>query len=344
MAYYENIGLEKGMYHTPGKSFTQVLEELDRSENYRGTALEGLDAYQRQLKRFAIKVSGSDSGTVEQFFQSGASAALFPEYVARAVRQGMDSVTKINDLVATVTKIDGIDYRTIAAKEEAGTQAAETSTTPLELEGAALPVTNIRANQSLVPMKKHGRMLVSSYEALRFQKLDLFTVALRQIGAYIATEQLNDAVGVLIRGDGSKDGVAFLSGATPNYGDFIGAWAALAPFKLNTVVAGTDAMQKLLQVEEFKDAQAGMNFQGTGKLCTPLGAKLIHVPGMENHKIIALDKNAALEMVQSGGVVTDCDKLIDRQLERAAISVTCGFARIFEGAAIGLEITEAAKA
>ena len=125
MAYYENIGLEKGMYHTPGKSFTQVLEELDRSENYRGTALEGLDAYQRQLKRFAIKVSGPDSGTVEQFFQSGASAALFPEYVARAVRQGMDSVTNINDLVATVTKIDGIDYRTIAAKEEAGQQAED---------------------------------------------------------------------------------------------------------------------------------------------------------------------------------------------------------------------------
>lgn len=26
MAYFENISLEKGMYHVPGKSFTQVLE------------------------------------------------------------------------------------------------------------------------------------------------------------------------------------------------------------------------------------------------------------------------------------------------------------------------------
>ena len=30
MAGYEHITLEKGMYSVPGKSFTQVLEELDR--------------------------------------------------------------------------------------------------------------------------------------------------------------------------------------------------------------------------------------------------------------------------------------------------------------------------
>ena len=32
--------LEKGMYRESGKSFTQVLEQLDPSESYKGTALE----------------------------------------------------------------------------------------------------------------------------------------------------------------------------------------------------------------------------------------------------------------------------------------------------------------
>lgn len=32
MAAYKNIVLEKGMYGMPGKSFTQVLEEMDNSE------------------------------------------------------------------------------------------------------------------------------------------------------------------------------------------------------------------------------------------------------------------------------------------------------------------------
>ena len=40
---YDNLKLEKGLY-TTGKSFTQALEQIDPSENYAGTPLEGLDA------------------------------------------------------------------------------------------------------------------------------------------------------------------------------------------------------------------------------------------------------------------------------------------------------------
>ena len=65
---FENITLEKGMYGVPGKNFTQVLEELDGSQNYAGTPFAGLDAYQRQLKRFGIRVSGANCDTVEKFF------------------------------------------------------------------------------------------------------------------------------------------------------------------------------------------------------------------------------------------------------------------------------------
>lgn len=55
---YEHLRLEKGMYQHDDKTFSQVLESLDPSENYFGTSLEGLDAFQRQLKRFDIKVKG----------------------------------------------------------------------------------------------------------------------------------------------------------------------------------------------------------------------------------------------------------------------------------------------
>lgn len=333
MANFENIVLEKGMYGVPGKSFTQVLEDLDSSENYRGTALEGLDAYQRQLKRFDIHVGGPGSDRVEKFFSTTQSAALFPEYVSRAVAQGMESENKVTDLVAAVTKIDAMDYRTITASDDVDSRELK----PVG-EGAKLPATTIKTGSSLVNLHKRGRMLVSSYEALRFQKLDLFTVALRRIGAYIAVSQMQDAVDTLVNGDGSKSGVSFTAG-TPNYGDFIALWGRLSPYRLNTVIAGTQAMEKLLQITEFKDAQAGMNFQGTGRLCTPLGAKLIHIPGMEAGKIVGLDKDCALEMVQAGDVTTEYDKLIDRQLERAAVSVIAGFARIYENAAQGISYT-----
>ena len=65
MAYhFENIKLEKGMYGRSSRSFSQALEELDPSEHYRGTPLEGLDAFQRQLKRFDIHVKGAGPAAV----------------------------------------------------------------------------------------------------------------------------------------------------------------------------------------------------------------------------------------------------------------------------------------
>ena len=56
---FENITLEKGMYGVPGKNFTQVLEELDGSQNYAGTVLfrKSRLGYHPSGKR-----SGFDSG------------------------------------------------------------------------------------------------------------------------------------------------------------------------------------------------------------------------------------------------------------------------------------------
>ena len=87
---YDNLRLEKGMYRQSGMSFTQVLESLDPSENYRGTALEGTDAFQRQLKRFGIRAKGAGSSPVEKIFRPNDSAVLFSESIARTIRKGME--------------------------------------------------------------------------------------------------------------------------------------------------------------------------------------------------------------------------------------------------------------
>lgn len=329
---FENITLEKGMYGVPGKNFTQVLEELDGSQNYAGTPFAGLDAYQRQLKRFGIRVSGANCDTVEKFFTSSQSAALFPEYVARAVRQGMEMASSLPDIAATVTKIDTLDYRTVQTATASGQKIED----PVA-EGTAIPETVIKTAGSLVTLHKRGRLIVSSYEALRHHRLDLFTVILRQIGAYIARRQMKDAVDVLLNGDGTNTGITVTAlTAAPTYNDLVTLWGKLSDYNFNTILAGTTALQALLKITEFKDAQASLNIKGAGKLITPLGATLIHVPSMDAKKIIALDKNCALEMVQAGDVLTDYDKLIDRQMERAAVSAVAGFAQIYGAAAQGL--------
>ena len=339
---YDNLKLEKGMYRQSGKTFTQVLESLDPSENYRGTALEGTDAFQRQLKRFGIKAKGAGSSTVEKFFSTLDSAVLFPEYIARTVRQGMEENDILPGIVATTTVIDSLDYRSIYSNpsdEDKALQDVE--------EGGEIPTPEVTTKDHLVSLTKRGRMLVASYEALRFQKLDLFSVMLRQIGAYIQKQQVADAVKVLIEGDGNDNaamqytiGTNPISGTkgTLTYDQMVEFWGQFDPYTMNTMICSTRTMTKMLKIAELQNPMTGLNFQGTGKLTTPLGAQLHRTSAVDDGVIIGLDNRYALELVRAGDVMVEYDKLIDRQLERAAITSISGFCKICDGAAAVLNV------
>ncbi len=334
--HFDNMKLDKGMYQEAGRSFTQVLERHDPSEQYKGTSMEGMDAFQRQLKRFDIHVKGAGSDVVEKFFSTSDTAVLFPEYIARSVKQGLEENDLVSDLIAATTRFDGMDYRSITS--EAGGEEKELRHVA---EGAPIPSTTIKVQSNLISLNKRGRMLVASYEAVRHQKLDLFAVTLRQIGAHIARMNLEDAIEVLIRGDGNGNAAQRFDVDTANtltYNDLLEFWAEFEPYELNTMLMGRDVMLKMLKLSEFQDPLTGLNFQGTGTLSTPLGAKLLHTSAMPADTIIGLDKRYALEMVRGSDVLVEYDKLIDRQLERAAITTVSGFAKIFGDASKVLDL------
>jgi hypothetical protein len=271
---------------------------------------------------------------VEKFFSTVDSAVLFPEYIARTVRQGMEENNILPAITATTTVIDSLDYRSIYSN-------------PLEedlemhdvAEGAAIPETEVKTKDHLIKLSKRGRMLVASYEALRFQKLDLFSVMLRQIGAHIQAQQLQDAVDVMINGDGNDNyAEQYTVGEDPIPGDSLGYeqlvafWGQFDPYTMNTILCSTGSMTKLLQIPELQNPMTGLNFQGTGKLGTPLGAQMYRTNEVDDNMIIGLDNRYALEMVKAGDVLVEYDKLIDRQLERAAITAIAGFSKISDKA------------
>ena len=342
MAYqFENVKLDKGMYSEAGTSFTKVLEKCDPSEQYKGTPLEHLDAFQRQHKRYDIKVKGADSDVVSKFFATWESAVLFPEYVARAVRQGMEESNILPFMTAAETRISGMDYRSIASDP-----VSEDKALKMVAEGAAIPETHVRAQENLVKLHKRGRMLVASYEAIQFQRLDLFSVTLKQIGAYINRMHVADAIDVIRNGDGNSNAAAvYTVGSNPiggtagelSYEALVDFWSQFDPYTMNTILVG-DAMAKLLKLPEMQDAAAGLDFQGTGKLVTPMGATLLRSSAVPSNTIIGLDKNYALEMVRASDVLVEYDKLIDRQLERAAVTSISGFSKIFQEASKVLEL------
>ena len=342
--HFENLKLENGMYGRGGRTFAQTLEELDPSERYRDTPLEGLDAFQRQLKRFDIHVKGVGSDMVEKFFHTADSAVLFPEFVSRVVRQGLEEESVLPAITATVTRFDGMDYRSIASvptEEQKKLRRVE--------EGAEIPQTTIRTQENLVRLHKRGRMLVASYEAIRFQRLDLFSVTLRQIGAHIGRMHLEDAIRVLRYGDGNQNPAAvFTVGTDPvtkgsktmSYGALLDFWSQFDPYTMNTMLVSSDMMLAMLRLPEFQNPLTGLNFQGTGTLTSPLGAKLLRTSAMPAKTVIGLDRKYALEQICGSEITVEYDKLIDRQMERAAITSISGFAKLFTDAAKVLTVTE----
>ena len=316
---FDNIKLDKGLY-CAGKNFTQALEAIDPGEQYRGTTLEGLDAYERQLKRFGIRVSGKSSDRVEQFFQSADTAVLFPEFVARTVERGMKDASKIDSVVAATTQIDGIDYRPIGCDSDPMIEVGE---------GDELPQATLQSRDWLVNVRKYGYVLNTTYESLRLHRIDVFGVMLRKIGADIAEGLLATAVDVLADG---ADTVPM--GGALNYDALIRLWNAFGGFNMTTILAGAEAAQQILALPEMRDGCAGLDFHGSGNLVTPLGAELIRSDAVPAGRLVALDKNCALEMVRSGDITTDYERLIDRQFHRSGISLCAGFAKIFEDAAL----------
>ena len=141
---------------------------------------------------------------MEKFFRTADSAVLFPEYIARSVRQGMEESDILPHITAAVTRFDGMDYRSITA--EAGGDGLKELRHMTE-EGASIPATTVQVQSNLVRLHKRGRMLVASYEAVRSEEAGPCSRSLCvRWGAHIARTLLADGVEVLIHGDGNDNG------------------------------------------------------------------------------------------------------------------------------------------
>ena len=288
-------------------------------------------------------MKGAGSDAVEKFFATSQSAVLFPEYIARSVRQGMEEANLLPHITAAVTRFDGMDYRSIASVPDDDQKALRWVE-----EGAAIPQTQVKTQENLVKLHKRGRMLVASYEAIRYQKLDLFSVTLRQIGAHINRMHLEDAIEVLLNGDGNDNPAeAFTVGTDPiggtagtlTYDELVDFWGQFEPYEMNTLL--------VQRRHDAPDAQAGgvpeppdrPQLPGHRQAGHPSGRQaLLRTSALGGGTLIGLDRRYALEMVQGSDVLVEYDKLIDRQLERAAITSISGFAKLFTGAAKVLKL------
>lgn len=150
---YNDIKLEKGLYNLSGKSFTAALEELDPTSAYCGTPLEKLDAFERQLKRFNIRVKGSDCDSVEKFFTSTESAVLFPEFVTRSIRKGFDD-TILSSVCAVKTVVNSGQYLGCVLDDSTAYDVCS--------QGETLPTATVTESSAATVLAKYGRLISAS--------------------------------------------------------------------------------------------------------------------------------------------------------------------------------------
>lgn len=319
---YNEIKLEKGLYNLSGKSFTSALEELDPSSAYCGTPLEKLDAFERQLKRFNIKISGSECDRVEKFFSSTETAVLFPEFVTRCIRKGFDE-TVLSSICAAKTICASGQYLGCTLDDSAAYAASA--------QAATLPTATVKESTTATVLEKYGRLINTSYEAVRQQRLDVFGVMLRSIGVKLASSVVKKAVDVLAANAASVTTTSLV------YDDLAALYGKFDCFDMTTVITSPELASKIAAMKPVSECSA----EADGKLMLPFGSELIKTSAAGNGKIIGIDRNFALEFITSTDLIMETDKLIDRQLDQIAVSITCGFRKITPDAVKVLTVTSA---
>jgi len=317
---YNDIKLEKGLYNLSEKSFTSALEELDPSSAYCGTSMEKLDAFERQLKRFNIRIAGQDCDRVEKFFTSTETAVLFPEFVTRCIRRGFEE-TILSSVCAAQTVSGSSQYL--------GCILDDTAEYKTSVQASALPTTTVKESTTAITLAKYGRLINASYEAVRQQRLDVFGVMLRSIGVKLAVSVVKNAVSVL------EAGADTISASALTYDSLAKLYGSFDCFNMNTVIASPEDASKIVAMEQLLDTSVDAD----GRMILPFGSELVKTSGVSSNTIIGIDRNFALEFITSSNLVMETDKLIDRQLDQITVSITCGFRKITPDAVKVLKIT-----
>ncbi|MBD3266458.1 phage major capsid protein [bacterium] len=333
-----SVSLHEGMYAEAGQrglDLTGYLETLDPSPT------DGeLDAFERQLALAGIRVNGGEADLIDRFFASQESAVLFPEYVSRAVRVGIDEFGTLKRVLASRVKIDDNTYKSIYMGDEEYGDGEKSLA--LVAEGAALPKIEIKTAEHTVSIKKYGRYLQATYEAIRRKRANVVSLFLRAIGVQIQRDKFEDAVNILIDGDGNDNAAPTMNTATSGtltYADLVNFALSFDPYKLNVLLCNKTTAATLLNVTEIKEPVVSEAFQVRGENIKLFGADLLVDNKVPHSKIIGLDHRFALQEIFETGVVTESERLIRRQIEGTAISEIAGFAKVITNACKVLNIT-----
>lgn len=332
-----------------GITLSQYLERMDPSEDG-----DKLDAYERQLKRFAIIPKSIPSRGIfcskgDRFFQSGnpESAVLFPEFISRTARMALIAPSMVDEMVGSVRPIVGDTYKEVEITWEQANVKKRRVT-----QGADFPEVEISWADSAASVYKYGRQIKATYEFVRRCSLDLIATAINLVMVESRAAEADDAAALLVSGIDSgyiynangtngldPDSAAAATSRNLSYEAWIKFAMRFSPYKANVVVGNENALVKFITISKpgadpfellsaLREGPATINIRLAQNFWGPV--TLIYNSTVKNWDLIAFQKEYALErIVEIGADMTEVDRLIGTQFHRIVVSESQNFGKIF---------------
>lgn len=352
----QDLQLNRDMYLAAAAqrlTLTQYLEKLDPSPEG-----EKLDAFERQLKKQGIITKsiyekGIYADTVEAFYRTSESQVLFPEYIARQVREAISEDTVLPYLIGQNTIIPGDSYRTYYVEDQPTKQKKARIG-----ERAELPRASLVGKEHAVTIYKFGRAIEASYEVIRRMQIDMLALHVRRIAIQVAKDKVEEVLNVIADGDGNNNAAPVLNLTSLDSGATAGTLTAKAllaflmefdPFPCNVLIGSKAAflqtvltsIPNLSAVDVLRLLSQG-TISGVSLSAPQLPEERVRLfwhGAITGTKLYGINSRYAIEQVtEAGSDIQEADKFITRQTNILTISENSGYSKIFTEATKILDV------
>lgn len=327
-----------------GSSFDEVLSNTYANE------IADRQNKNPQLKNMTpVKLAMIDAGItgnshIKDMFTTSADEFLFPAFWESKLRESLYATDIMQYIVngeigvsSTIVKNGTLDLLSTANKPNVKKLRVS--------EGADLPLAKITTGTGGIQLYKKGRAVEATYEALMTWRVDLMAKTIAAIANDVARQNLDDAIDVLLNGDGNNNPAVEIDAATTTANkvtaqEFIDA---CIDYYLKYNIAPTTAIAP----DDFFKSIASLTYD-TGDAFGASNRVTISIPQIGNmninvlngavpknssnkNQILLFNKDFSLNRyVMNGSKIQETAKTIINQKEIATISEISGYGKFIQ--------------
>ncbi len=275
--------------------------------------------------------------TVEQLIDLDQDSRwLVPEIFRDAIRKGLRTAPFFNKLIVGNESVAqpqvNMPYLNLSDAEPADTAEAETISTG-----------SVSYGYKTVSIGKQAIGIKISDEAVRYTKLSLLTIFLQDMGIKLGQKLNNSFINTMINGDLADLSEAAATIGVSNttigmtYEDVLRAWirASRLGRQYGVIIAGEAMANRILNLTEFKDKQAGtpqQNIVVNEQL--PSQSQLYVSAQVPDDQAILMDPKFSAVQLTSAPLAVEAERIVSKQISGSYASITTGFAVVFRDARV----------